>query len=121
NRPIPIFSQLHRPPLQCGTLVSRLSDGRAQVLDRHYPSFSLWEKVALLCEEANLEFGHFFVTSVSSPEGRIPLLGKEGWLRPLRKCREASLAGADGVVGSSHRLSDVERTTPAAPQRNGTI
>src|SRR5213594_2494067 len=48
---------------------------------------------------------------------RIPLLGKEGWLRPLRKCREASLAGADGVVGSSHRLSEVERTTPAAPPK----
>jgi len=37
---------------------------------------------------------------------RTPLLGKEGWLRPLRKCCEASLAGADGVVGSSHRLSE---------------
>jgi len=44
-------------------------------------------------------------------------LDKEGWLRPLRKCREASLAGADGVVGSSHRLSEVERTTPAAPPK----
>src|SRR5438046_10549511 len=29
----------------------------------------------------------------------------------------ASLAGADGVVGSSHRLSEVERTTPAAPSK----
>src|SRR5437667_6620519 len=84
-------------------------------------------------------------------KGEVPSLDKEGWLRPLRKCREASLAGADGhersecepdrakqekVVGSSHRLSDVERTNlacfalsgshslrscPAAPQGNGTI
>src|SRR5439155_23832721 len=43
-------------------------------------------------------------------ESRIPLLGKGGWLRPLKKCGEASLAGADGVVGSNHRLSEVERT-----------
>ena len=28
----------------------------------------------------------------------IPLLSKEGWLRPLRKCCEATLSGADGVV-----------------------
>ena len=27
-----------------------------------------------------------------------PLLLKEGWLRLVRKCREATLAGADGVV-----------------------
>src|SRR5438876_7037813 len=51
----------------------------------------------------------------------VPLKGadgeEEGWLRPLRKCRGASLAGADGVVGSSHRLSEVERTTPAAPSK----
>src|SRR5438128_9854664 len=55
----------------------------------------------------------------------LPSLAKEGWLRPLRKSREASLAGADGhersecepdrakqgrVVRSSHRLSEVERT-----------
>src|SRR5947199_9203298 len=82
--------------------------------------------------------------ALKTTEGRaeVPSLDKEGWLRPLRKCREASLAGADGVVGSSHRLSEVERTTPflmfrptgltlrAAPpkerdhprlQRNGTI
>src|SRR2546422_8790649 len=50
-------------------------------------------------------------------KAEVPSLDKEGWLRPLRKCREASLAGADGVVGSSHRLSDVERTTPAAPPK----
>src|SRR5436190_21530526 len=47
----------------------------------------------------------------------LPSLAKEGWLRPLRKRREASLAGADGVVGSNHRLSEVERTTPAAPTK----
>src|SRR6266704_1838492 len=45
-------------------------------------------------------------------KAEVPSLDKEGWLRPLRKCREASLAGADGVVGSSHRLSEVEPTTP---------
>src|SRR5213593_3280536 len=50
-------------------------------------------------------------------KAEVPSLDKEGWLRPLRKCREASLAGADGVVGSSHRLSEVERTTPAAPPK----
>ena len=47
----------------------------------------------------------------------LPSLAKEGWLRPLRKSREASLAGADGVVRSNHRLSEVERTTPAAPPK----
>src|SRR5881296_635289 len=50
-------------------------------------------------------------------KAEVPSLDKEGWLRPLRECREASLAGADGVVGSSHRLSVVERTTPAAPSK----
>src|SRR5437870_5192664 len=45
----------------------------------------------------------------------LPSLAKEGWLLPVRKSREASLAGADGVVRSSHRLSEVERTTPTAP------
>ncbi len=56
---------------------------------------------------------------IENTEGKaeVPSLDKEGWLRPLRKCREASLAGADGVVGSSHRLSEVERTTPAAPAK----
>jgi len=29
---------------------------------------------------------------------KVPSLVKEGWMRPLRKWREASLAGADGVV-----------------------
>src|SRR6266852_2360949 len=64
----------------------------------------------------------------------LPSLAKEGWLRPLRKSGEASLVGADGVVRSSHRLSEVERTTPfldvslyrahasrRAFQRNGAI
>jgi hypothetical protein len=46
---------------------------------------------------------------------KLPSLVKEGWLRPVIECREASLAGADGVVGSSHELSVVERTTPSAP------
>src|SRR5206468_10885178 len=44
-----------------------------------------------------------------------PLLGKEGWLRPLRKCREASLAGADGVVGSATDDRKLNRPPPAAP------
>jgi thiol-disulfide isomerase/thioredoxin len=50
---------------------------------------------------------------------KLPSLAKEGWLRPSPKYREASLAGADGVVGSGHRLSGVERTTPAAPSKEG--
>src|SRR2546427_7701270 len=52
--------------------------------------------------------------ALKTTEGKaeVPSLDKEGWPRPLRKCREASSAGADGVVGSSHRLSEVERTTP---------
>src|SRR5436190_7422579 len=49
----------------------------------------------------------------------FPSLAKEGWLRPSTKCRAASLAGAAGVVGSSHRLSVVEQTTPAAPSKEG--
>src|SRR5947199_5821324 len=51
--------------------------------------------------------------ALKTTEGKAEVysLDKEGWLRPLRKCREASLAGADGVVGSSHRLSEVEPTT----------
>src|SRR2546428_13434008 len=57
--------------------------------------------------------------ALKTTEGKAeyPSLDKEGWLRQLRKCREASLAGVDGVVGSSHRLSEVERTTPAAPPK----
>src|SRR6184192_3644304 len=50
---------------------------------------------------------------------KLPSLAKEGWLRPSTKCRAASSAGADGVVGSSHRLSVVDRTTPAAPSKEG--
>src|SRR6266705_4594994 len=45
-------------------------------------------------------------------EQKLPSLANEGWLRPLRKSGEASLAGADGVVRSSHQLLEVERTTP---------
>src|SRR5438445_11897749 len=39
-----------------------------------------------------LEFGHLrgFL------EQKLPSLAKEGWLRPLRKSGEASLAGAEG-------------------------
>jgi len=43
------------------------------------------------------------------------------WLRKVAarssKCREATLARADGVVGSSHRLSVVERSNPSAPNK----
>ena len=39
-----------------------------------------------------------------APIGKLPSLDKEGRLRPFIKSREASLAGADGVVGSGHRL-----------------
>src|SRR5205814_6687369 len=52
----------------------------------------------------------------------IPSLAKEGWLRPLRKSGEASLAGADGVVRSSHRFIGSLTNHPVrALQRNGTI
>src|SRR6266568_8879375 len=50
-------------------------------------------------------------------EQKLPSLANEGWLRPLRKSGEASLAGADGVVRSSHQLLEVERTTPSAPSK----
>src|SRR5438552_12415927 len=49
----------------------------------------------------------------------VPSLDKEGWLRPLRKCREASLAGADGVVGSSHDYRKLNEPPRPRLQRNG--
>jgi len=48
---------------------------------------------------------------------KLPSLAKEGWLRPSRKCCEASLAGADGVVGSTTDNRWREPTTPAAPSK----
>ncbi len=68
---------------------------------------------------ANCELRNWGQEQPRETEGKAEVrsLDKEGWLRPLRKCREASLAGVDGVVGSSHRLSEVERTTPAAPPK----
>jgi hypothetical protein len=39
-----------------------------------------------------------------SLEPGSPLLGQGGVAAPLIKCREASIAGADGVVGSNHRI-----------------
>src|SRR5881396_2677041 len=71
---------------------------------------------------SGLAMSHIFCwtrvpSKTTEGKGELPSLAKEGWLRPLRKWREASLAGADGVVGSSHRLSEVERTTPAAPSK----
>src|SRR5213596_1559844 len=44
-------------------------------------------------------------------ERRIPLLGKGGVAAPIKKKPRSLLSGADGVVGSRHRLSEVERTT----------
>src|SRR5438876_12269594 len=46
---------------------------------------------------------------------------KEGWLRPLRKSGEASLAGADGVVRSS--TDDWKLNEPPRPRQSkeGTI
>ena len=41
--------------------------------------------------------------------------GKEGWLHPLRKYREATIAGAEGVVRSKEIVLEFERTTPSAP------
>ena len=91
--------------------------------------------------------------ALKTTEGKaeVPSLDKQGWLRPSRKCREASLAGADGhersecepdrakqgrVVGSTSDNRWLERTTlpcfalsgshslrscPSAPERNGVI
>ncbi len=60
-----------------------------------------------------------YFSDESFGRAKLPSLAKEGWLRPSTRCRAASLAGADGVVGSSHRLSVVEQTTPAAPSKEG--
>src|SRR5207237_5782394 len=38
------------------------------------------------------------VATRSAIAGELPSLVKEGWLRPSTKCREASIAGAAGVV-----------------------
>src|SRR5437667_216970 len=43
---------------------------------------------------------------------------EEGWVRPFGKRRAAFLAGAVAVVGSSHRFSVAERTTPASPRKH---
>src|SRR5438105_4473477 len=70
-------------------------------------------------------------TERSTTRLELPSLAKEGakrepdrakhqeMLRPSKECCAASLAGADGVVGSSHRLSVVEQTPPAAPSKEG--
>jgi len=52
-------------------------------------------------EGCDLNFGAFAVSVWREPS---PLLGEGGVAAPLIKCREASLAGADGVVRSSYRL-----------------
>jgi len=46
------------------------------------------------CRNRLDESGHHAI------ECELPFLAKERWLRPLRKCREATLVGADGVVRS---------------------
>jgi len=56
-----------------------------------------------------------FLDLIRQLESHIPLLGQGGVAAPLIKSREGSLADADGVVGSSYQLSEVERTTPSAP------
>src|SRR5437899_4220807 len=79
-------------------------------------SFDWAERGSCLPSFRRLAMSHLLLDTgaLKTTEGKaeVPSLDKEGWLRPLRKCREASFAGADGVVGSSHRLSEVERTTP---------
>src|SRR3989454_5068363 len=84
-------------------------------------SFDWAERGSCLPSFRRLAMSHLLLDTgaLKTTEGKaeVPSLDKEGWLRPLRKCREASLAGADGVVGSSHRLSEVERTTQAAPPK----
>src|SRR2546427_1287038 len=80
-----------------------------------------------LCLPCPTSFAGHGALKTTEEKAEVPSLDKEGWLRPLRKCRDASLAGADGhersecepdrakqgrVAGSSHRLSEVERTTP---------
>jgi len=46
----------------------------------------------------------------------VPSLGKEGWMRPVIKRREASLAGRRRGGSFNHRLLlELERTTPSAP------
>src|SRR6266566_1290218 len=49
-------------------------------------------------------------------EQKLPSLAKEGWLRPLRKSGEASLAGADGVVRSS--TDDWKLNEPPRPRQS---
>ena len=61
--------------------------------------------------------------ALKTTEGKaeVPSLDKEGTLRPLRKCREASLAGADGVVGPSTDYRKLNLPPRPRLQRNGTI
>src|SRR5438128_2026217 len=61
---------------------------------------------------------------MAGPESGVlkhPSLAKEGWLRPSKKCREASLAGASGLVCLGHRLSVVEQPPRPRLKRKGTI
>jgi hypothetical protein len=61
--------------------------------------------------------------SVKTREGDMagdkhsPLLGQGGVAAPKIKCREASSAGADGVVGSTTDYRTAEQTTPSAPAK----
>src|SRR5881396_4362477 len=47
----------------------------------------------------------------------LPSLAKEGWLRPLRKSGEASLAGADGVVRSRDLFSNLNQPPRPRPSK----
>src|SRR6266568_1218260 len=88
-------------------------------------SFDWAERGSCLPSFRRLAMSHLLLDTgaLKTTEGKaeVPSLDKEGWLRPLRKRREASLAGADGVVCSSHRLSEVEPTTPAAPTKEPSV
>src|SRR5439155_20009445 len=50
-------------------------------------------------------------------KAEVPSLGKEGTAAPIKKMPRSLLSRRRRVVGSSHRLSAVERTTPAAPSK----
>src|SRR5438067_13109804 len=49
-------------------------------------------------------------------QAKLPSLAKEGWLRGSRESCEATLARADGVVRSSHRLSFRKLNEPPRPR-----
>src|SRR6266581_1305755 len=54
-------------------------------------------------------------------KAEVPSLDKEGWLRRLRKCREASLAGADVWLVQATDYRKLNEPPRPRLQRNGTI